>query len=122
LTIRVAGVYIIYGACAISSAPRVMQLFPQLGRAGAIFFGAHVRALNAVLEISKQHTGGQAHAEESAGSQKGQNTGAAIADERLATLEQRLQALLDSSDRDTGQVDRILEEMDQVRLQAMERQ
>ena len=109
-----------YGACAISAVPRVMQLFPQLGRAGAVFCGAHIRAFNAVLDIPKQqtHTLAQAQAPETEGQKE---HGATVAGERLATLEQRLQVLLDSSDRDTGQIDRILEEMDQIRLQARER-
>jgi hypothetical protein len=39
----------------------------------------------------------------------------AVAGGRLATLEQRLQALLDAPERDAGQIDRILAEMDRVR-------
>ena len=39
----------------------------------------------------------------------------AAASGRLATLEQRLQALLDAPARDAGQIDRILAEMDRVR-------
>ena len=117
------GVYLYYGACAISAAPRVLQLFPQLGRAGAVFVGAHVRAFNAVLDIPNQQSHADAQAQQAErGGQTEQSTGVAAADERLETLEQRLQALLDSSDRDAGQVNRIIEEMDQVRLQASERQ
>ena len=121
MLVSMTGVYLCYGACAISAAPRAMQLFPQLVRAGAVFVGAHVRAFNAVLDIPNQQSHAQAQTQQAErGGHREQSTGVAIADERLATLEQRLQALLDSSDRDAGQVGRILEEMDQVRLQASE--
>ena len=55
---------------------------------------------------------------EAAGAGAGAGAGGgvgAVAGGRLATLEQRLQALLDAPERDAGQVDRILAEMDRVR-------
>lgn len=53
---------------------------------------------------------------EAAGAGAGAGGGVgAVAGGRLATLEQRLQALLDAPERDAGQIDRILAEMDRVR-------
>lgn len=130
----ITGAFLTYGAVALSATPRVMLLFPQLRRMGVVFVGAHVRALNAIRsggfseQQRQQEPVEQAH---SRAPEYDHRQGATLAqqaspqprqaDARLAALEQRLEALLDFPERDAGQINRILAEMDRVRANAAAR-
>ena len=119
MTVTIAGAFVVYLVVVLSATQRVMRVFPELRRMGAAFIGAHIRAINSLPGCGSSHRQqALSSAVEDDQTMAAQQSLPQVspAGARLAALEQRLEALIDSPETDAGQIDRILAEMDRIRV------